>query len=48
MKDASEKEAGLAADEARGGGYVLNIGDNQLDDSIKNKLNNLRRELTSR
>lgn len=30
------------------GGYVLNIGDKQLDDSLKSKLNNLRRELKSR
>lgn len=30
------------------GGYVLRIGDNQIDDSLKSKLNNLRRELKSR
>ncbi len=30
------------------GGYVLQIGDRQLDDSLKGKLNNLRRELKSR
>ncbi len=30
------------------GGYLLKIGDNQIDDSLKNKLNNLRRKLISR
>ncbi len=30
------------------GGFVLQIGDKQLDDSLKGKLNNLRRELKSR
>ncbi|MCK5209152.1 MAG: ATP synthase F1 subunit delta [Cyclobacteriaceae bacterium] len=35
-------------DESLLGGYVLRIGDNQVDDSLKSKLNNLRRELKSR
>ena len=35
-------------DESLLGGYVLNIGDSQIDDSLKSKLNNLRRELKSR
>lgn len=35
-------------DESLIGGYVLRIGDNQIDDSLKSKLNNLRRELKSR
>lgn len=30
------------------GGFVLNIGDKQMDDSLKGKLNNLRRELIDR
>ena len=30
------------------GGYVLRVGDNQIDDSLKSKLNNLRRELKRR
>ena len=41
-------ELNTSVDESLVGGYVLKIGDNQLDDSIKNKLKNLRRELTSR
>ena len=35
-------------DESLLGGYVLRIGDNQVDDSLKSKLNNLRRQLKSR
>ncbi|MCG8309630.1 MAG: ATP synthase F1 subunit delta [Cytophagales bacterium] len=35
-------------DESLLGGYVLRIGDNQIDDSLKNKLNSLRRKLKSR
>ncbi len=30
------------------GGYVLKLGDKQIDNSLKSKLNNLRRELKSR
>lgn len=30
------------------GGYVLQVGDNMIDNSLKNKLNKLRRELKSR
>jgi len=35
-------------DESLIGGFVLQVGDNQIDDSLKSKLNNLRRELKSR
>ena len=35
-------------DESLLGGFVLKIGDKQIDDSLKSKLNNLRRELKSR
>ncbi len=35
-------------DESLLGGYLLRIGDNQIDDSVKNKLNNLRREFKNR
>ena len=35
-------------DESLLGGYVLRVGDKQIDDSLKSKLNNLRRELKSR
>ena len=35
-------------DESLLGGYVLKVGDNQVDNSLKSKLNNLRRELKSR
>ena len=35
-------------DESLLGGYVLRIGDNQIDDSLRSKLNNLRREFKSR
>ena len=35
-------------DESLIGGYVLKIGDNQIDNSLKSKLNKLRRELKSR
>ena len=41
-------EFDLTVDESLLGGYVLKIGDNQLDNSLKSKLNNLRRELKSR
>lgn len=30
------------------GGYILRVGDNQIDDSLKSKINNLRRELKRR
>ena len=29
------------------GGFVLNVGDNRLDQSIKSQLNNIKRELTN-
>lgn len=35
-------------DESLIGGYVLQVGDDMIDDSMKNKLNALRRELKSR
>lgn len=35
-------------DESLLGGYVLKVGDNQIDNSLKSKLNKLRRELKSR
>jgi F-type H+-transporting ATPase subunit delta len=35
-------------DESLLGGYVLKVGDDQIDNSLKSKLNNLRRELKSR
>lgn len=41
-------ELETTVDESLLGGFVLRIGDNQLDDSMKSKLNNLRRELKSR
>ncbi len=41
-------ELDLSVDESLLGGYVLEIGDNQIDNSLKSKLNNLRRELKSR
>ena len=41
-------ELDTKVDESLIGGYVLRIGDNQIDDSLKSKLNNLRRELKSR
>ena len=41
-------ELDAIVDESLLGGYVLKIGDNQIDNSLKSKLNNLRRELKSR
>jgi F-type H+-transporting ATPase subunit delta len=35
-------------DESLLGGYILKIGDNQIDNSLKSRLTNLRRELKSR
>ena len=35
-------------DESLLGGYILRVGDTQVDNSLKSKLNNLRRELKSR
>lgn len=35
-------------DESLIGGYILKLGDRQVDSSLKSKLNNLRRELKSR
>ena len=41
-------ELDTTVDESLLGGFVLRVGDRQLDNSIKSKLNNLRRELKSR
>jgi F-type H+-transporting ATPase subunit delta len=41
-------ELNSKVDESLIGGYVLQVGDDMLDDSMKNKLNALRRELKSR
>lgn len=41
-------ELDAKVDESLIGGYVLKIGDDMLDNSMKNKLNALRRELKSR
>ena len=41
-------ELNTIIDESLIGGYILKIGDNQIDDSLKSKINNLRRELKSR
>lgn len=41
-------ELGTKVDASLLGGYVMRIGDNQIDDSLKSKLNSLRRELKSR
>jgi F-type H+-transporting ATPase subunit delta len=35
-------------DEALIGGYILQVGDKMIDNSLKNKINHLRRELKSR
>ena len=37
-----------AVDDSLIGGFVLRVGDNQVDDSLKSKLNSLRRELKAR
>lgn len=41
-------ELDTKVDEALIGGYVLQVGDNMIDNSLKNKINKLRRELKSR
>jgi F-type H+-transporting ATPase subunit delta len=41
-------ELETTVDESLLGGFVLRVGDNQVDSSIKSKLNNLRRQLKSR
>lgn len=41
-------ELNSKVDESLLGGYVLRVGDKQVDNSLKSKLNNLRRELKSR
>ena len=41
-------ELATTVDESLLGGYVLRVGDNQIDDSLKSKLNSLRRKLKSR
>ena len=34
-------------DESIVGGFILNVGDRRLDESIKTKLHNIKRELTN-
>ena len=41
-------ELETSVDDSLLGGYILKVGDNQIDDSLKSKLNNLRRELKNR
>jgi len=41
-------ELDTKVDETLIGGYVLQVGDNMIDNSLKNKINKLRRELKSR
>lgn len=50
IAQATGKKVELEAriDESLLGGYILKIGDNQIDNSLKSRLNNLRRELKSR
>jgi len=43
-----EVELDTIVDESLIGGYILKIGDNQIDDSLKSKLKSLRRELKGR
>ena len=42
-----QPELEMNIDESLIGGFVLDIGDNQLDDSVKSKLNKIHRELTA-
>jgi len=50
IAQATGKKVELEAriDESLLGGYILKIGDNQIDNSLKSRLTNLRRELKSR
>ena len=49
VKEISGKKAQLSeiVDENIVGGFVLNVGDRRLDQSIKSRLNNIKRELTN-
>jgi F-type H+-transporting ATPase subunit delta len=49
VEEISGKKANLneIIDDAIVGGFVLNVGDNRLDQSIKTQLNNIKRELTN-
>lgn len=49
VEEISGKKAKLneVVDESIVGGFVLNIGDKRLDQSIKTQLNNIKRELTN-
>ena len=42
-----KSEIDLKIDEDLIGGFVLDIGDKQLDESLKSKLNKIHRELTA-
>lgn len=42
-----QPELEMKIDESLIGGFVLNIGDNQLDESVKSKLNKIHRGLTA-
>lgn len=49
VKETGKKvELVTTTDESLIGGFVLRIGDDQIDDSLKSKLNSLRREMKSR
>ena len=50
VSNATGKKVELDArvDESLIGGYILQVGDNMIDNSLKNKINKLRRELKSR
>jgi len=49
VEDVSGKKADLneIIDESIVGGFILNVGDRRLDQSIKTKLHNIKRELTN-
>lgn len=49
VEDVSGKKADLneIIDESIVGGFILNVGDRRLDQSIKTKLQNIKRELTN-
>jgi F-type H+-transporting ATPase subunit delta len=49
VEEISGKKASLneVVDESIVGGFVLNVGDKRLDQSIKTQLNNIKRELTN-
>jgi F-type H+-transporting ATPase subunit delta len=49
VEEISDKKASLneIIDESIVGGFVLNVGDRRLDQSIRTQLNNIKRELTN-